>query len=419
MKERNRSILAWCLYDVGNSAFATTIMAVIYPIYFQQVAASTLSPSSATAYWGYASSLGLLIGAFLAPFLGTFADIRSIRKKFVAIFTALGAISALAMGSVESGDWKTALLFLVLGSVGFSGSAICYDSLLPHIAPVERMDEISTKGYAMGYLGGGTLLALNLGTMSLFPGALGARLSFMSVGLWWIAFAVPLMIVVPEPQRAFPDGLKKMGTFASLAKTFREIREYRDAFVFLLAFWLYNDGIGTVIRMSAIFGAQVGLDRKSMVMALLATQFIGIPFSLLFGKIAKKIGSKKSLYGALSWYLLIAIGAYWMRTSLHFWMLAISVGMVQGGAQAISRSIYASMLPPERSAEFFGFYDISSKFAGIAGPAAFGIITQLTGSPRLAVLAIGSTFIIGLFLLSFVDVDRGRQKGIMRRPYQY
>ncbi|EFC91710.1 major facilitator superfamily MFS_1 [Dethiosulfovibrio peptidovorans DSM 11002] len=417
MKENDRSILAWCLYDVGNSAFATTIMAVIYPIYFQQVAASTLSPSSATAYWGYASSLGLLIGAFLAPFLGTFADIRSIRKKFVAIFTALGAISALAMGSVESGDWKTALLFLVLGSVGFSGSAICYDSLLPHIAPVERMDEISTKGYAMGYLGGGTLLALNLGTMSLFPGALGARLSFMSVGLWWIAFAVPLMIVVPEPQRAFPDGLKKMGTFASLAKTFREIREYRDAFVFLLAFWLYNDGIGTVIRMSAIFGAQVGLDRKSMVMALLATQFIGIPFSLLFGKIAKKIGSKKSLYGALSWYLLIAIGAYWMRTSLHFWMLAISVGMVQGGAQAISRSIYASMLPPERSAEFFGFYDISSKFAGIAGPAAFGIITQLTGSPRLAVLAIGSTFIIGLFLLSFVDVDRGRQKGIMRRSY--
>ncbi|MCF4151989.1 MFS transporter [Dethiosulfovibrio sp. F2B] len=416
MKENNRSILAWCLYDVGNSAFATTIMAVIYPIYFQQVAASTLSPSSATAYWGYASSLGLLIGAFIAPFLGTFADIRSIRKGIVAIFTALGALSALAMGTIESGDWKTALFLLVLGSVGFSGSAICYDSLLPHIVPVERMDEISTKGYAMGYLGGGTLLALNLGTMSLFPGGLGARLSFMSVGLWWIAFAVPLMIAVPEPQREFPAGSDRMGTLASLAKTFREIREYRDAFVFLLAFWLYNDGIGTVIRMSAIFGAQVGLDRKSMVMALLATQFIGIPFSLLFGKIAKKIGSKKSLYGALSWYLLIAIGAYWMRTSLHFWMLAISVGMVQGGAQAISRSIYASMLPPERSAEFFGFYDISSKFAGIAGPAAFGIITQLTGSPRLAVLAVGSTFIIGLFLLSFVDVDRGRQKGIMRRP---
>jgi UMF1 family MFS transporter len=171
--------------------------------------------------------------------------------------------------------------------------------------------------------------------------------------------------------------------------------------------------------MSAIFGAQVGIDRKSLVMALLTTQFIGIPFSLLFGRIAKKVGSKKSLYGALSWYLLIAVGAYWMKTSLHFWILAISVGMVQGGAQAISRSIYASMLPPERSAEFFGFYDISSKFAGIAGPAAFGIITQLTGSPRLAVLAIGSTFIIGLFLLSFVDVDRGRQKGIMRRPYQY
>lgn len=414
MKNKISPIVAWCLYDVGNSAFATTIMAVIFPVYFYSVVASTISPSNATAYWGYGSSIGILIGALIAPFLGTIADMMAVRKKLLAYFTVLGALSAMAMATVGKGDWLIALVLLVTGSVGFSASAICYDSLLPHIAPPDRLDEISTMGYAMGYLGGGTLLAINLATIIALPGEKGVQISFLSVGLWWIFFSLPVLISVPEPpSEPREKGVGVLEVFRSLRKTFREIKEYKDAFTFLVAFWLYNDGIGTVIRMAAIFGAQVGIDKKTLVGALLVTQFVGIPFSLLFGKIAKKMGSKKALYGALLWYVAVAIGAFWMETKVHFWILAISVGMVQGGAQAISRSIYASMLPVNRSGEFFGFYDVSSKFAGIAGPALFGIITQMTGSPRFAVLAISSTFIGGLILLGKVDVERGRQRSIM------
>lgn len=407
-------VTAWCLYDVGNSAFATTVMAVIYPVYFHSVVASTISSSDATAFWGYGSSIGILIGAVIAPFLGTIADMKAIRKKLLAYFTLLGAFSSMAMAMVGKGDWFLAIALLVTGSVGFSASAICYDSLLPHLAPPNRLDQISTQGYALGYLGGGTLLAINLATIIAMPGEIGVQISLFSVGIWWIFFSIPVLRSVPEPpSERLVLNSGPLEVFRSLRKTFKEIRKYKDAFTFLVAFWLYNDGIGTVIRMAAIFGAQVGIDQKTLVSALLVTQFVGIPFSLMFGKIASKVGSKKALYGALVWYVAIAIGAYWMDTKLHFWILAIAVGMVQGGAQAISRSIYASMLPMNRSGEFFGFYDVSSKFAGIAGPALFGIITQITGNPRLAVLAITSTFIAGLVLLCKVDVERGRKRGIM------
>lgn len=409
MRKNMDPVLAWCLYDVGNSAFATTIMAVIYPVFFQSVAASGLAPSQATAFWGYASSMGLLLGATMAPFLGTWADMRAIRKKLLILFTALGAGASAAMALIGKGNWIAALVLLILGSVGFSGSSICYDSLLPHIAPHEKLDQVSTKGYALGYLGGGTLLAINLLTIITLP-TIGVQVSFVSVGLWWVAFTVPLLKSVSEPP---PDGRPSqagiIGVVSSLKKTLRDIRKYRDVFTFLVAFWLYNDGIGTVIRMAAIFGSQLGIDQKNLVGALLVTQFIGIPFSFLFGKLARTIGSKRALQWALSIYVTIALGAYWMESGIHFWILAIAVGMVQGGAQAISRSIYASMLPPARSAEFFGFYDISSKFAGIIGPALFGLITQATGSPRLAVVALSSTFIIGLFVLRWVDVERGRK----------
>ena len=413
LRKKIDPITAWCLYDVGNSAFATTIMAVIYPVYFHSVAASTISPSNATAFWGYGSSLGILIGALIAPFLGTIADMMAIRKRLLAYFTLLGALSSIAMATVGKGDWLIAIILLITGSVGFSASAICYDSLLPHIAPPGKLDQISTRGYAMGYLGGGTLLALNLATITALPGNFGVQMSFVSVGLWWILFSLPVLKSVSEPTSEEPrHGYGVGGVLRSLRQTFKDIREYRDAFTFLVAFWLYNDGIGTVIRMAAIFGAQVGIGQKTLVSALLVTQFVGIPFSLLFGKLADSVGSKKALYGALVWYIAVAIGAFWMETQLHFWILAISVGMVQGGAQAISRSIFASMLPPKRSGEFFGFYDVSSKFAGIAGPAIFGVVTQMTGNPRFAVLAISSTFIVGLVILSKVDVERGRKRSI-------
>lgn len=406
-------VLAWCLYDVGNSAFATTVMAVIYPVFFQSVAASNLEPYKATAFWGYGSSLGLLIGAVCAPFIGTWADMRASRKKSLLALTALGSASSMAMAGLGEGDWVMALGLLVLGTLGFSGSSVCYDSLLPHIVPLDRLDYVSTKGYALGYLGGGALLGLNLLTLVLMPKQ-GFRVTFLSVGLWWAAFSMPLLRSVEEP----PPGRRRryrgfFGVIRSFKRTFKEIRKYKDLFAFLGAFWLYNDGIGTVIRMAAVFGSNLGIDQKSLVGALLATQFIGIPFSFLFGKLAEIFGSKRTLIAALSIYIAIALGAYWMETSVHFWLLAVTVGTVQGGTQAISRSLYASMVPPSRSGEFFGFYDVSSKLAGVIGPTLFGVITQITGSPRLAVAALSSAFVLGLIMLRWVDVERGRKYRII------
>lgn len=404
------SIVSWCLYDVGNSAFATTIMAAVLPVYFREVSSVGLGNSLPTAYWGYGSAMALLISAILAPFIGTIADLRQTKKTLLLGFTLLGAISTAALSFMGAGMWLLTILLMITGTIGFSASIICYDSLLPHIAPEGKMDYISATGFASGYLGGGILLAFNLFLIWKLPGTLGPRLSFLSVSIWWLIFTVPVMLFVKEPSSDRATGPGKhltRSTLARLRETFTEIRQYKELFKFLLAFWIYNDGIGTVIRMAAIYGSQLGIGMNSLVGALLLTQFIGVPFSLLFGKIAQNWGTKEALYIALSWYTLIAVSAVFLQHSWHFWILAIAVGMVQGGAQAISRSMYASMVPVSRSAEFFSFYDISSKFAGIAGPALFGLITQITGSSRFAIASLSLTFVIGMIILKTVRIEKG------------
>ena len=412
LKTLDQQKISWCLYDVGNSAFATTIMAAVYPVYFREVAASTLTGTLPTAYWGYASSIALLFSAFLAPFLGTMADLKGTKKRMLGIFTLMGIICTALMATVNSGEWLSALMLLVLSSIGFSGAIIFYDSLLPHIASASEMDLLSTQGFAAGYLGGGLLLAFNLMMIRYLPSMTGVKLSFISVALWWFIFSIPVMTKIPEPafirQKDEIGTSSFMSTYIRLKHTFAEIRKYREVFKFLLAFWLYNDGIGTIIRMAAIYGSQVGIGMTSLVGALLLTQFVGVPFSIFFGKMAKLIGGKRAIIIALIWYFMLSIGAVFLRTQLHFWLLATGVGMVQGGAQALSRSVYASMVPKLQSAEFFGFYDISSKFAGIIGPALFGLITHITGSSRIGIGVLSLTFIFGILILSKVDVEKGR-----------
>lgn len=409
----DRRILSWCLYDVGNSAFATTILAAVFPVYFKEVAAITLTPEIATAYWGYASSFSLMLSAFLAPLLGTMADVRGSKKELLLFFTLIGIISTSVMSLLGPGNWKWALSLLILSSAAFSAAIIFYDSLLPHIVSLKEIDRVSAQGFAFGYLGGGLLLALNLLMIKNIPGTLGVRLSFFTVSVWWGIFTVPLILNVPEPP-VFREKIIRgkniaKASFIRLKETFTEIRKYRELFKFLFAFWLYNDGIGTIIRMAAIYGAQLGFSMINLVGALLLTQFTGVPFSLIFGRIAERIGAKRAIFIALSWYFCICIGAVFLSSSWHFWILALSVGMVQGGAQAISRSLYASMVPKIQSAEFFGFYDISSKFAGIIGPALFGVITQITGSSRIGIAALSLTFILGMLILTKVDVAQGQK----------
>jgi UMF1 family MFS transporter len=408
---KDKKTTSWCLYDVGNSAFATTIMATILPVYFKEIATPFLKGNLSTVYWGYASALALLCSAIVAPLLGAIGDISQKKKKMLGLFTLLGIISTAALFFVQHGHWKAALFFMVLGTIGFSASMIFYDSLLPHIVPLNEIDMVSSQGYALGYLGGGILLAINLVMISIFPGTLGPRLSFLSVALWWGLFSIPLFIFVPEPY-AKPLINRRHKWIAGeawlrLRQTFSEIRKYRDLFRFLIAFWFYNDGIGTMIRMAAIYGANVGISKLHLVGALLMTQFIGVPFSLFFGQFASKVGSKKAILTGLSGYVLISIGALFLSKAWHFWLLALAVGTVQGGTQAISRSLYASLVPPSRSAEFFGFYDISSKFAGVMGPALFGFITHITGSSRMGIAVISTTFIIGAIILFGVNVMRG------------
>ncbi len=402
-RDADRKVLSWCSYDVGNSAFATTIMAAVFPVYFKEVAAQGLAPNISTAYWAYASAFSLLASAFFAPVLGAAADVKGSKKKMLLVFTVLGVLSSGGMAFVGPGDWMFALVLRVGGSIGFSASMIFYDALLPSLVPANRIDTVSAQGYALGYLGGGALLAVNLLFIRFLPGTAGARLSFLSVALWWAAFTVPILLFVDEPPhqggahlsggRLFLEGLKR------LKATFREIRIHKNLFVFLLAFWLYNDGIGTIIRMAAIYGANLGISMTHLVGALLVTQFVGIPFSLAFAFLAEKIGSRKSILAGLLFYLIITWAAIFVREVWHFWALAIAVGMVQGGTQAISRSFFASMIPKGRAAEFFGFYDISSKFSGILGPAVFGFITQATGSSRLAIAVLSYTFILGILIL--------------------
>jgi UMF1 family MFS transporter len=419
-KGRRKIILSWCMYDWANSAFATTIMAAVLPFFYSSVAGASLSKTTASSYWGYTNTIAMLIVAFSAPILGALADHGGTKKKFLAGFATLGIASTASLVSVGRGDWFWASLLYILGMVGFSGGNNFYDSLLLHVARDEEIDRISSYGYAMGYLGGGLLLILNL-AMIMKPGFFGipsaewgARYSFLTVAIWWAVFSIPIMKNVAEPpivpiagESAHPI----RASFQRLSLTFHNLQKYREAFKFLLAFWLYNDGIGTIISMAVIFGAEINIAQEHLIGAILAVQFIGIPFSILFGRLAGQIGPKKAILLGLAVYTGISIGGYFIQSALHFWILAILVGFVQGGTQALSRSLFSTLIPKSRSAEFFSFYDVSSKFAGIIGPLVFGLVGQMTGSSRLSVVALVIFFLGGSLLLLQVNEKRGRGEG--------
>jgi UMF1 family MFS transporter len=402
------------MYDWANSAFVTTVMAAVLPVYYESVAGRGLPGNTPTVYWGYTSSIALLIGALLAPILGSIADYTGTKKKFLAAFAALGILFTALLVLVGTGDWLMASAFVIVGEVGFSAANIFYDSLLPHVARSEDMDFVSSKGYALGYLGGGILLAINIAMILLAPPEtkeMMTRLTFITVAVWWAIFSIPLFLRVAEPPRSMggisPGTSAIAGGFERLANTLREMSKYRELFKFIVAFWLYNDGIGTIIKMATIYGAEIGIGQTSLIGALLLTQFVGIPFSLLFGRFGRQVGTKRSIVIGLGCYTFISIGGYFMSQAWHFWVLAFAVGMVQGGTQALSRSLFGVMAPKAKSAEFFGFYDVSAKFAGILGPALFAVVGQLAGSSRLSIISLIVFFVAGGWLLTRVDEQAG------------
>jgi UMF1 family MFS transporter len=417
------ALRAWAMYDWANSVFMTTVLQV-FQIYFPLVAAAELPRSQATERFAFATSTAVMLVAILAPVLGALADHTGIKKRLLGAFMLIGSVSTAALYLVRRGDWELGVILFVLGNIGATGSIVFYESLLPHVAKRDEMDRACTTGFALGYLGGGLLLALNLLWIQ-FPDAFGIpdvpsamRLSFLSAAAWWMLFSIPVLTRVDEPPHDGGEvGLAALrAAFGRLRRTFRELRSYRDAWLMLCAFLVYNDGINTIIRMAVTYGNEVGIPRGHLIAAILMVQFVGIPFSLLFGLLAGRIGPRNAIHLSLVVYGAITAVGYHMTTTTHFYLLAFLVATVQGGSQALSRSLFASMIPPSRSAELFGFFGVFEKFGGVVGPAVFAMVVSATGSSRPAILSLVAFFVIGGLILARVDVSRGRAAVLRGQP---
>jgi len=423
------AVRAWMLYDWANSAMYVVIVTAIFPTFFSAVAAQGLPPVEATFRFSLATTFGLTIIAILSPILGAIADHSAAKKRLLGAFLVFGASAVAAMFFIEHGQWMFAAVLFILANIGVNGSFVFYDSLLPHVAAPDEMDRVSTAGYALGYLGGGLFLVACLAII-LAPAAFGlpsgeglspsqatlpTRITFILTALWWAGFSLPLFRHVPEPPgRALDAEEARLGavraSFRRLGHTFRKLRGYRQAFLLLLAFLIYNDGVGTIIRMAAIYGEEIGITRTTMIAAIALVQFVGVPFAYLFGGLAQRVGTRPAIFVGLATYLGISLLGYFMRSDRDFILLAVLVGMVQGGVQALSRSLFASMIPRHLSGEFFGFFAVFEKFAGILGPAMFSVAIMLTGSSRAALLSVVAFFLVGGALLARVDVGEGQRR---------
>lgn len=399
-RSSRRQQLSWAFYDWANSAFATTVLAGFFPIFFNRYWAEGVAPETQTLYQGITATVASLVVMLLAPWLGAIADRRGARKRFLLAFTMLGVVSTAALYLVGQGQWGWAIALSILGRIGFFGGQSFYDALLVNVARPQELDRVSSLGYGLGYLGGGLLFAANV-AMALKPAwfgladaTLATRVSFLMVALWWAMFAVPLFRNVPEG-----EPVVAASGWASLMSTLGEIRGLRPVWMFLLAYWLYIDGVDTIIVMAVDFGMKLGFPEDSLIVALLMVQFIGFPAAVVFGRLGERYGTRSAIFIALAIYSGVTLWAYFLETVAQFYMMAAAIGCVQGGIQALSRAYYARLIPPERAGAFFGFYNMLGKFAALLGPLVVGVTAQLTGNPRLAILSLLAFFIIGAWLL--------------------
>jgi len=411
-------VRAWALYDWANSPFQSTVINAVFPLFFASYAAKGLEAVDATARFAWATTIAVTIVAIAGPVLGAIADFKAWKKRLLAIFMVVGVIAVLMMATIQEGAWMMALAIFILANIGDRMSWILYDSLLPHIATRDEMDRVSTAAYAIGYIGGGILLLANLAwiltpkTFGLPDTVAATKLSFISVALWWVLFSFPLFRRVPEPPRIIEADETRTenvfrAAFGRVGETFRELRTFRNALLMLVAFLLYNDGIQTMIRMAAVYGAEVGIDSNAQIAAFVLVQFVGVPFSFLFGMLADRIGAKPAVLISVVVYTIVSIIGYFLATVWQFFLLAFLVGTVQGGSQALSRSLFARMIPRHKSSEYFGFFSIFEKFSGIAGPLVFAASVTLFGNSRAAVLSIILFFILGALVLTRVNVREG------------
>jgi len=416
------------MYDWAVSSVQTTIMVAVFPVYFVNIAKGDLAESKATQAIATANTIVAIVLAVLSPILGAVSDYVAAKKRMLGASMIVGAAAVAGMFFVQQGDYRLALVLFVVSLIGATASTVFYDALLPHIAAEHEIDRVSSAGYAVGYIGGGLLLALNLAWI-LKPGWFGlpsgpalsgaertlpTRLALLSVAVWWVVFSLPLFRRVPEPPRTRePDeltgGSVLVVPFVRVGETFRALRGYKQAFLMLLAFMVYNDGIQTIQKMAATYGKELGIQDTVLIASILIVQFVGVPFAFLFGSIAARAGAKRMIFVGLLVYAGISILGFYMQTAAHFMLLAAMVATVQGGTQALSRSLFASLIPAHKSGEFFGFYSVFEKFASIFGPLLFWVTIAMTGNSRNAILSVILFFAIGALLLSRVRVSEGQQ----------
>ena len=412
---------AWCLYDWANSAFATSVVAAILPPFFASIATRSMPAHEATAIWGYASAAALGVTALISPLVGAAADRLGARKRILFVCVALGSFGTLALALVPWHGWHLLLAAFGIAFICFATGNVLYDSLLPAVAEPQEMDAVSSRGFAWGYIGGGLLLAVHV-SLILWPTRFGlkdvdaaTRVAFATTALWWFGFALPLLRGVPEPpsEHARTSAARLPAeVFGGLVRTLGEIRRSPDLLTFLVAFWLYSDGIGTIIKMATIYGSELGIGRGSLIGSLLMVQLLAAPASIAFGHLAGRIGAKRTVLIGIVGYGAISLYAYFLNTAIQFWVLAAMVAIFQGGTQALSRSMFASLVPMRQVSEMFGFYSVSEKLAGVLGPVLFAGVTQLAHGGRLATLTLLPLFVGGGWLLTRVDLTRGALRAV-------
>jgi len=412
-----KKVLSWTLYDWANSAFATTVMAGFFPIFFEKYWSNPELVDQSTFYLGVSNSAGSLIVAMMAPFLGAVSDTGSTKKKFLFTFAFLGILATSLLWFVEQGDWQLAAILYAVGAIGFASSNVFYDSLLPSVAKKQEFDFVSSLGYSMGYLGGGVLFIINI-LMYQNPQWFGIpdattaiRLSFVSVAVWWGIFSVPIFLFIPEPNNK--DNVSLLSAISlgwtQLKSTFKEIRKMKIVGLFLFSYWLYMDGVDTIIRMAGKLALSMGFEASDMLSVLIIVQLIGFPAGLLFNWFSSIITPKKAVLVAILFYTIATSSAYFMNSKLHFYILAGIIGLFQGGIQAISRSLFARLVPKGKEGEFFGFYNMLGKFSAVVGPVLLGTVTLVTGNARMGLFALVILFIGGGLILIRVDFDEGER----------
>jgi MFS transporter, UMF1 family len=401
---------SWMMYDWASSAYSIIITTAIFPIYYKAVADNAgVNQADSTAYLGYTISISTFILALLGPILGTLADYKGMKGKFFNFFFFLGTLSTAALLFIPSDNWLLLLIVYTLTSLGARGANVFYDAYIVDVTENDRMDDISAKGYALGYVGSVIpfvfcIAVIILSQMGLIPLSVTAasRIAFVITALWWFIFTIPMFKHVKQTHWIEREPRVIVNSLRRLGKTFKEIKRYRTIFLFLIAYFFYIDGVGTIISMSTAYGTDLGLGATELIIALLAVQIVAAPFAVLFGKLANRYGARKMIFTGIIIYMIVCIYAMFLKTIIDFWVLAMLVATAQGGIQSLSRSYFAQMVPKEKSNEFFGFYNIFGRFAAVSGPFLVGVITQMTGSSAFGVFSLVILFVIGFVVLLFV-----------------